>query len=243
MRQRLMRYYAVRICAAALMMMLLSCAVRGGELTSRNIEKQSLYEIPLHAPTIVGLTLLTSTFSDAEKTLGLATTFRESLEDEAPVEACYRSADEKDRTRLIFESDYTGGWKHLSGYTLTNASPINEEVCTPTKRVTHDLKVLDGHLWLGMTKEEVRASLGAPRVRNLDKWSSQDLPKNREPDHWVYLTTWAIPFTKADKEAVEKTFGKTAVSGAPHYDAWTQVDLTFKASRLVKIYVDHGESY
>lgn len=205
--------------------------------------EQKPYEIPSSAPRILGMTLLNSNFSDAEQILGKAYKYRASHAEEAPIQICYRSEVKGDSTLLILESDFTGAWVDLSGYKLTTNQSNQKHPCTPSKMVAHTLKVLDAHVWLGMTKNEVIASLGKPRTRNFDKVSKDELPNNNDPDHWVYLTTWAIPFTEADKIAEGKTFGADSLGENPHWDAWNDVELTFKSSKLVEVYVYHGVSY
>lgn len=210
--------------------------------SAANIKKHAQYEFPLSAPTILGLTLLESTFSDAARIIGPAATYRTTDEEEAPVQVCYSSEVKGDNTSLILESNYTGAWVSLSGYRLTSIPSDKKRTCTASQLVTRDLKVLNGHIWLGMTKKEVIASLGKPGTRNFDNLSKDELPKNDDPNHWIYLTTWSIPFTEADKKAEEKTFGANSLGENPHWDAWNDVELKFMASKLVEIYVNHGVS-
>jgi hypothetical protein len=208
--------------------------------SASNVKVHEPYDIPTSAPKILGLTMLKSTFSDAGSLLGEAEKYHASQDEEAPIQVCYRSRVNGDATTLILESGFTGGWVDLSGYKLMNFKPDKKHSCTVSNLIDHNLKVLDGNIWLGMTKKEVLTAIGKPRTRNYDNLSKDELPKNDNPNHWIYLTTWSIPFTEADKKTAEETFGANSLGKNPHWDAWTDVELTFKSSKLVEVFVYHG---
>ena len=201
---------------------------------------RALYEIPLSAPSVLGLTLLKSTFADAAKKLGPAKQYRESSDMESPVDVCYRSKNEKANITLDLDSYYTGGWTRLSGYSLEYGLPMKNAPCAKSSLITANMKVLHGHIWLGMTKREVTEVLGTPYVRNVGK--SKKPSKNTDPNSWDYSVKWKIPFSKAKNEKMKKAYGADWTAKDAYYDAWTNVTLTFKNSKLVDIYVDHGVS-
>lgn len=208
-----------------------------GVLAANNNQKPQ-YVIPLTAPSVLGLTLLKSTFADAERKLGASKQYTESSDMEAPVAVCYRSNNSKDNIALVLDSDYTGGWNRISGYALEYGRPTKKTSCGKSSLITPDMKVLDGHVRLGMTKQEVTAILGKPRNRNYGHW--KDLPKNTDPDSWDYMTTWKIPFAKAKAQKMKKAYGGDWSDKDAYYDAWIDVTLNFKHSKLVEVSVNHG---
>lgn len=186
-----------------------------------------------------GLTLLTSTFEDAEAVFGPAKTVTRSLALETTVSSCYASSRQGDRTRLQFRSSALGKGRFLTGYMLSTAP--RRGACALSPKVGVGLPAVDGRLHLGMSKDQVVAMIGTPGIRNLDSWSADDLPKGGHPNIWAYVATWHAPFSEVDRSAIENLLEKSDVEA--HRYAWTQVTLRFRDSKLVRIDVDHGVGY
>lgn len=202
------------------------------------------YEIPLSEPKILGFTFLKSTFSDIANKLGDAKEYRDSKVVEAPKKTCYRAAGVGDSTELIFESDFNGGWNSITGYKLITADRERNSNCTKANVINSDLRVMDERLKLGMSKQEVLASVGKPRVRNLDNWDESNLPRNIDPDHWIYLTTGSVDFTDKDIQSIKTQYGESAnVQKNSKFDVWTRLDLRFSSSKLKSIHLRYGKTY
>ena len=199
------------------------------------------YELPLTSTGFAGLTLLASSFQDAAAVFGSA---REDVNKhglQSFNRVCYTSARKDDGTNLILKSDDAGQGKLLTHFILMSARHQRVGACVASPALHADLSVLDGHLRLGMTKDEVRAAIGDPSVRNLDGWNKDDLPDESRPNSWIYMLTWHAPSDSVDQHALAVLSGGTAVP--QHEYAWTQVILNFRRSRLVRIDVSHGVGY
>lgn len=225
----------VKVLIAVLALFLSSgLALASGKSTSSN------YVLPLSAPKILGLTLLKSSFQDAEKLLGAAHRFRSSRATGAADKVCYASPVGNRNVRLILVSNYTGGWEDLSGFTLTTLpTKPHGGKCTKTNRFSYKTKVLDGHVHLGMSKRDVLKSLGEPRIRDLGHWGNKGWPKVKTAHTWFYIDTWKQPVYvgKSKTATPDSNSSKTQ-----EFDAWKSVERTFKEGKLVQIDVGYGLS-
>lgn len=223
----------VMVFVGAMFSMLFSLAYAGAN------HALSQYELPLSAPKILGLTLQKSTFKDAEKLLGKTPRFRASREAEASDEICYESSGGTSTAKLILESNYTGGWKYLSGFVLTMLAVAPGHKCAKTNEFSYGTKILHGHLWLGMTKQVVVQMMGEPRIRDLGDWGKKGMPKVKTEHNWFYIVTWKKPLTKSLPANTQQQNNAPATQ---YFDAWIQVKLTFDGGKVVQLRVVHGVS-
>ncbi len=215
--------------------------VAGGALLLAGIAKAADYELPLTSTGFAGLVLLKSDFDDAAATFGPAKVSVSKRGLQPVSSACYVSARKGDGTKLTLKSEEAGRGSLINHYTLVSVRRVRAGACSASAALHADLPALDGHLRLGMSKDEVRAAIGSPAVRNLDEWNKDDLPgTSSHANSWVYMATWHAPFGDVDREALAALSGSH--DGAHEY-AWTRVMLNFRDSRLTRIDVSHGVGY
>ncbi len=210
--------------------------------SANSAEQVEKYEIPFSAPRILEYILLKDTLLDVTNKLGISSIYRVNADTEAPKEVCYLSLRKDDHTTLILRSGFSGNWEKITGFTLYDATKENRHKCATTKFVSSNIRVLDEHLALGMTKQQVLSEIGPARINDSDNLGQKGTPKSDNPDVWIYLTTWPIPFTEKDKEAEESAFGPISEKDA-HWDAITEAELRFESSKLVSIKVDYSVTY
>jgi hypothetical protein len=196
------------------------------------------YDIPLSAPTILGFTLLKTSIVDVKNVMGDAQLYRSNKGVEPPTKFCYQAGG-GGNTKLVFESGMVGGWENISGFTLTRLPHKEAPSCASTSLITDNLTALNGHLKLGMSKQEVLAEIGKPRINNLGHW--KDIKdEDQNPNHWTYVTTWNTPFTKEDVEKQQQEFPNNPPDPDAHWDTWIRMELKFDSDKLAEIYIFHG---
>jgi len=173
--------------------------------------------------TVLGFTLGRSTFVEIRAKLGESRIRRCSSEEEAREEICYESV-LPDRTKVVFEAGFSGGWNEIDGYRVTSgrlALPCYAD-CTSTSLVSRNVQTAGG-LRLGLTESKVIALLGAPRRRRGEK----------------LLFEWRT------KEAVANKGNKTATRPATpsqterYWDVLDTIEVRLSQSRVVEFDVRH----
>lgn len=175
---------------------------------------------------ILGFTLGKSTFADVEAKLGKSPAGRCSPGEEASIEVCYFARD--GRTRVVFESGSSGGWKVLDGYEVIASNlhwPCYGQ-CPRASRVTSDVQT-EGGLKLGLTREKLIALLGPP--------------KKTRGNEFTFEWDSRVAMTEKEEETESKTFNE------PIRDAYWDVDDTIRVtladSKVVEFTVEHVVSY
>jgi len=176
---------------------------------------------------ILGFTLGSSTLADVQAKFGKSATRTCSREEEAPAELCYVSAG-KDKTRVVFEAGFSGGWKEMDGFKVIAGSlqqPCYRQ-CPRSPQVTSDVQT-EGELKLGLTREQLIALLGRPKQARGNKLSFE----------WQSRQA----MTKEEKEAESKTF-KSPVTDA-YYDVQDTIEVMLADSKVVEFEVHHIVTY
>jgi hypothetical protein len=107
----------------------------------------------------------TSSFADVMAKFGDTETFTSGVE-HAPRLACYRALDDDDDTVLLFEAGPMGGWKRLTGISVTNTTLWNHpRQCNRSALVNKRLATASG-LRLGLPVADLVKFLGEPTIRN-----------------------------------------------------------------------------
>lgn len=175
---------------------------------------------------ILGFTLGKSMLADVEAKLGKSAVGRCSPEQEASDEVCYLA--DNGRIRVVFESGFSGGWKVLDGYKVIVSNlerPCYRE-CPSASNVTGEVQT-EGGLKLGLTREELIALLGTPKVNQRNKLTFQ----------WDSRK----PMTKEEEAAESKTFN-TSITDA-YWDVQDTIEVTLAESKVVEFQVTHVVTY
>lgn len=176
---------------------------------------------------LLGLTLGKNTLADVQAKFGASPTRRCSREEEAADELCYESAG-KDRTKVVFEAGFSGGWTQLDGFKVIagDLEPRCYRQCPKAGQISAEVRTAAG-LRLGMTREELIALLGTPtqiRGKRLRfQWQSR------------------LAMTKEEKEAESKTY-KSPVTDA-YYDVQDTIDVTLENSKVAEFEIRHIVTY
>jgi hypothetical protein len=111
---------------------------------------------------LMGLKLGRNTLVDVQRKLGKSPVGHCSQEEGASNEICYASSG-PDKTKVFFESGFSGGWSHLDAFKVVSGShdPGCSLQCQASSGITSDVHT-DGGLKLGLTQAELIALLGSP---------------------------------------------------------------------------------
>lgn len=176
---------------------------------------------------LLGFALGKSTLVDVQARFGKTDEKRCSGGEDASVEVCYVSA-ENNKTEVIFEAGFSGGWTQLDGFKVISNSlghRCNRQ-CSRVSQVTSAVQT-EGGLKLGMTHQKLVALLGVPKdVRGSQlrfEWHSRQA------------------MTKEQQEAESKTF-KSPVTDA-YYDVQDTIEVTLADSKVVEFAVHHIVTY
>jgi hypothetical protein len=176
---------------------------------------------------LMGFTLERSTLADVQGKLGATTSGRCSSEEEASKMICYVSS-ASDKTRVVFESGFSGGWSVLDGFRVVSGSltPDCRLQCLRTSAFDNNIKT-SGGLRLGLTRQQLIALLGAPTKEN----------RNR----LTFERQWKRPMTKAEIDKETQTF-KTPVT-EPYFDVLDSIEVTFTGARVGEFEVRRTTTY
>lgn len=177
--------------------------------------------------TLMGFTLEKNTLSDVQNKLGISTAGACSEDVEASKMTCYVSAG-PDRTEILFESGFAGGWSRLDGFKVVsgNFSSKCHLQCKVTDAVGKGVQT-SGGLKLGMTEKELVALLGRPiRFRG-----------NQIKFEW-----WSKrPMTKVEIAQETKTF-KDPVT-RPYWDVHDTIEVVMRESEVAEFEIQHTVTY
>ena len=174
---------------------------------------------------LLGFTLGSSTLADVQNELGPARAGACSKEEESSKVICYVS-DGPDKTRILFEAGFSGGWSRLDGVRVSSGklAPTCLIQCTAmAETAVHT----DGGLRLGLTRQELIKLLGLPAQANGNSLTFEWLSKR--------------PMTKAEIDRETRTF-KAPVTD-PYWDVQDTVEVTMNDSKVAEFHIKHIVTY
>lgn len=170
---------------------------------------------------LLGFTLEHSTLADVEDKLGITalggcSTEEGAREEGAPKVVCYISK-APDKTRVFFESGFSGGWSTLTGFKVVSSSLTSDchLRCAATSSITRGIKTKGG-LRLGLTREQLVALLGTPTEVN--------------GSHLIFQRQWERPMTKAELDRERQNYNNDETR--PYFDVIDTVDAEIAGSRV-----------
>jgi hypothetical protein len=176
---------------------------------------------------LMGFALGRSTLTDIQGKLGATTAGGCSTEEEASKMICYVSSG-PDKTRVIFESGFSGGWSVLDGLRVVSGSltPDCRLQCLRTSAFDNGIKT-SGGLRLGLTRQQLIALLGPPTKET----------RNR----LTFKRQWKRPMTKAEIDKETQTF-KTPVT-EPYFDVLDNIEVTFTGATVSEFEIKRTTTY
>jgi len=176
---------------------------------------------------LMGFSLERSTLTDVQGKLGATTPGSCSAEEEASKVICYVSSG-PDKTRVVFESGFSGGWSVLDGFRVVSGSltPNCRLQCLRTSAFDNGIKT-SGGLRLGLTRQQSVALLGPPKKET----------RNR----LTFERQWKRPMTKAEIDKETQTF-KTLVT-EPYFDVLDNIEVTFTGATVSEFEIRRTTTY
>lgn len=176
---------------------------------------------------LMGFALERSTLADVQSKLGATTAGGCSAEEEASKVICYISS-APDKTRVVFESGFSGGWSVLDGFRVVSGSstPDCRLQCLRTSAFDNGIKT-SGGLRLGLTRQQLIALLG---------------PSTKETrNRLTFERQWKRPMTKAEIDKETQTF-KTLVT-EPYFDVLDNIEVTFTGATVSEFEIRRTTTY
>lgn len=176
---------------------------------------------------LLGFNLEKSTLADVGKELGASNPGGCSSEVEAEKIVCYVS-DGPNKTRVLFQSGFSGGWSILDGFKVTSLGlPAACHLrCKVTDKVVRDVRT-PGGLRLGLAREDLVALLGDPTETKGDKLTFQRTSKR--------------PMTSDEIARTKKTSDVSVES--PYYDVQDTIVVVIGDSKVVEFEVQRIVTY
>jgi len=176
---------------------------------------------------LMGFSLERSTLTDVQGKLGATTPGGCSAEEEASKVICYVSSG-PDKTRVVFESGFSGGWSVLDGFRVVSGSltPNCQLQCLRTSAFDKGIKT-SGGLGLGLTRQQLIALLG--------------LPTKETRNRLTFERQWKRPMTKAEIDKERQTF-KTLVT-EPYFDVLDNIEVTFTGATVSEFEIRRTTTY
>lgn len=180
--------------------------------------------------TILGFTLLKSSFEDIRAKLGQTEGFQSELKEGVPLDICYRSNQKSDGTIVVFETD---DMVITSFRIILGKAPFRwRNKCKKSPFISKNIQTKSG-VKLGITQEQLEKILGnKPSMIIGNNLSFTYLGKRK--------------MTNDEIEKLSKTFGAEAVKEDSHFPYWNEscfINAKFLNSKLIDVTIGKIESW
>ena len=211
---------SVRVLLVPVGLLLVAGATIGGQRPTKRPDVTSHLSL-------MGFTLERSTLADVQNKLGATASGSCSTGEEASKMICYVSS-APDKTRVVFESGFSGGWSTLDGFKVVSVT-LAEDCrfqCLRTPAFENGIKT-NGGLRLGLTRQELLALLGPPTKVNGSRltfeWQSQR------------------PMTREEIDQETRTFNAPVTN--PYFDVLDTVDVRLTNSSVTEFEIRRTTTY